>query len=585
MSQENKESKLDVMRHSASHVMAAAVKDLFKDVQFAIGPTIDEGFYYDFDLGGKSLSSEDLPKIEAKMQEIIKENLKIEREEVSIKEALERVKGQIYKSELIKDLEAQGEKKVSFYKIDDIFDDLCRGPHVKSTKEIGLFKLLRVSGAYWRGDEKNKMLQRIYGTAFETQKELDDYLKMLEEAEKRDHRKIGKEQDLFVFSDLVGPGLPLYTHRGAIIRSQIQNFSRELREKIGYKEVHTPQINKAELFKISGHYDKYKADMFKVTSNYTDEEYFLKPMNCPQHTQLFASLPRSYKDLPIRIADCANLYRDERPGELSGLTRLRAFSQDDGHCFCTEDQIKEEFGNLLGIIETALKTYGLSYYIRLSLRDEAQKAKYLGNDTVWQKSQKLLEELLIEKKLEFIKAEGEAAFYGPKMDIIAKDALGRQWQISTIQLDFNMPVRFKLEYTGADGKKYTPVMIHSAIAGSPERFMALLIEHYAGSFPTWLAPVQVKILPVSDKFLEYAMEVKTKLAVHGIRVEVDDSAESLGKKIRAGEKEKVPYLLIIGEKEVTAKQVAVRQRGQGDLGAQDVDKLIADIKDEILNRK
>lgn len=583
MSQQN--SNLDTMRHSASHVMAAAVKALFKDVQFAIGPTIDEGFYYDFDLGGKSLSSEDLPKIEAKMQEIIKADLPIAREELSIKDALKRVKGQIYKEELIKDLEKEGEKNVSFFTIGDIFDDLCRGPHVKSTKEIGPFKLLRVSGAYWRGDEKNKMLQRIYGTAFETQKELDEYLKMLEEAEKRDHRKIGKEQELFVFSDLVGPGLPLYTHKGFIMRNQIQSLSRQLREQIGYLEVHTPQINKAELFKISGHYDKYKDDMFKVISNYSEEEFFLKPMNCPQHTQIFASKSRSYKDLPIRISDCANLYRDERPGELSGLTRLRAFSQDDGHCFCTEDQIKDEFGNLLGVIEKSLTIYGLNYYIRLSLRDDANTEKYLGDDKVWQKAQKLLEEILVEKKLKYVRAEGEAAIYGPKMDIIARDALGREWQISTIQLDLIMPVRFNLEYTEADGKKYCPVMIHSAIVGSPERFMALLIEHYAGSYPTWLSPVQVKILPVSDKFLEFALEVKNKMIDNSIRVELDDSAESLGKKIRAGEKEKIPYLLIIGEKEVSANQVAVRQRGKGDLGPQDVATFIEQIKDEIINRK
>ncbi|MCX6740731.1 MAG: threonine--tRNA ligase [Candidatus Parcubacteria bacterium] len=577
--------KLDTMRHSASHVMAAAVKALFKDVKFAIGPTIAEGFYYDFDLGKNTFNEEDLAKIEAKMQEIVKADLEIKREELSIKDALARVKGQTYKEELIKDLEKESETKVSFYSIGDIFDDLCRGPHVKSTKEVGPFKLLRISGAYWRGDEKNKMLQRIYGTAFEAQKELDEYLKMLVEAEKRDHRKIGKELDLFTFSDLVGPGLPLYTFRGAIVRNQILNLSKELRAKIGYQEVHTPQINKAELFKISGHYDKFKEDMFRVISNYTEEEFFLKPMNCPQHTQIFAAVPRSYKDLPIRIADCANLYRDERPGELSGLTRLRAFSQDDSHCFCREDHIKDEFSNMLGAIETFLKIFDLSYYIRLSLRDEANKDKYLGDDKVWQKSQKFLEELLREKNLEYIRKEGEAAFYGPKMDIIARDALGREWQISTIQLDFNMPVRFKLEYTGADGKKYTPIMIHGALAGSPERFMALLIEHYAGAFPTWMAPVQVKILPVSDKFIEYALEVKNNLIDNNIRVEIDDSAESLGKKIRAGEQEKVPYLLIIGEKEVNAKQVAVRQRGKGDLGPQDLAKFAVQIKDEILNRK
>ncbi|MFA5187989.1 MAG: threonine--tRNA ligase [Patescibacteria group bacterium] len=578
------QEKLDIMRHSASHVMAAAVKELYKDVKFAIGPTISEGFYYDFDLGSRTLKEEDLAKIEAKMKEIIKNNLKFEREEVPIKKALEKVEGQPYKIELIKDLEKEGEKEVSFYKLGDIFEDLCRGPHVKSTKEIGAFKLLRISGAYWRGDEKNKMLQRIYGTAFETQKELDEHLTLLAEAEKRDHRKIGKEQELFVFSDLVGPGLPLYTNKGAIIRNQIQNLSRELRESIGYKEVHTPQINKAELFKISGHYDKYKEDMFRVISNYTDEEYYLKPMNCPQHTQIFASALRSYKDMPVRIADFANLYRDEKPGELSGLTRLRAFSQDDGHCFCTEDQIKDEFSNVLKLIEAALKIYNLEYYVRLSLRDEKAKDKYLGDDKVWQKSQKLLEELLKEKKLKYVIGEGEAAFYGPKMDIIAKDAIGREWQISTIQLDFNMPERFKLEYIGQDGKKHVPVMIHSAIAGSPERFMALLIEHYAGVWPVWLAPVQVKIINIGAAHEKYCQDVAEKLRAEGIRADLDLVNETVGNKIRKGEKDKIPYILVAGDKEMSSGQVAVRQRGKGDLGPQDLEKFIKQIKAEILNR-
>jgi threonyl-tRNA synthetase len=376
----------------------------------------------------------------------------------------------------------------------------------------------------------------------------------------------------------------MYTAKGATIRKEIQNYSNQLRKKIGYQEVHTPQINRAELFKKSGHYAKYKEDMFKVTSNYTKDEYFLKPMNCPQHTQIFASEMRSYKDLPVRVSDFANLHRDEKPGELSGLTRLRCFCQDDGHCFCREDQIKEEFTAVLSAIEQAMKTYGMEYHIRLSLRDENEKEKYLGGDDVWEKSQSLLEELLKEKNISYVRGEGEAAFYGPKMDLIAKDSLGRSWQLSTIQLDFNMPERFELEYTDSDGKKKTPVMIHSAIVGSPERFMGVLIEHFAGAFPLWLSPVQVSILPISEKFAEYAKEVEAKLLENDIRVEMRDEAESLGKRISLSEKQKVPYIIVVGEKETTDKTVAVRTRGIKEQQTLPVDefvsKIISDIKEK-----
>ena len=576
--------QLDKIRHSTSHILAAAVKELFPEAKFAIGPTIETGFYYDFDLADKTFTPEDLKSIEKKMEEIIKRKLDFVKSEMSVEEAIEKVKDQSYKKELIEDLAKAGEKTVSFYKVGE-FEDLCRGPHVENTKELGYFKLLKIAGAYWRGDEKNKMLQRIYGTAFESKQDLFDHIKMLEEAEKRDHRKLGKELGLFVFSELVGPGLPLYTNRGAIVRREIINFSNELQKGIGYQEVHTPNMNKAELFKVSGHYDKYKENMFRVVSNYSDEEYFLKPMNCPQHTQIYASAMRSYKDLPIRIADFANLYRDEKPGELSGLTRLRCFCQDDGHCFCRKDQIKEEFLNVLGIIKKALETYKMDYFVRLSLWDPEHPEKYLGEPEVWEESQKLLAEILEDNKIEHVVGVGEAAIYGPKMDLISKDSLGREWQISTIQLDFIMPQRFGLVYNDADGSQKTPVMIHRAVTGSPERFMGILLEHYAGAFPTWLSPVQVMIIPVSEKFNDYGQKVRKELFDSGIRVEIDDNDESLGKRVRNAEKAKTPYILVVGEKEQETNTVAVRQRSQGDLGSKELAEFIKMITEEIKERK
>ena len=557
------------------------------EVKLGIGPIIENGFYYDLDFSGAehSPTEEKLPKLENFIRELIKQDIKFEKEEITIDKAKEIFSDQPFKLELIDELEKAGEK-ISIYKSGN-FTDLCAGPHIESTKEIdpNSFKLTKVAGAYWRGSEKNKMLTRIYGVAFSSKQELDDYLKMMEEAEKRDHRKLGKELGLFVFSDLVGPGLPLYTPKGAIIRRQIQNYSNELRSKIGYQEVHTPQINKAELFKTSGHYDKYKENLFKVSSNYTDEEYYLKPMNCPQHTQIFSSQMRSYKDLPVRISDFSNLYRDEKPGELSGLTRLRAFSQDDGHCFCREDQIEEEFSSVLNAIKEAMQTYGINYSIRLSLRDEQNKQRYLGSEEVWQKSQNMMEKLLIEKNIMYERGEGEAAFYGPKMDIIAKDCLGRNWQLSTIQLDFNMPGRFGLKYVGEDGKNYSPVMIHSALVGSSERFMAMLIEHYAGKFPTWLSPVQVLIIPVGEKFNEYGEKVLAELKNAGIRVEIDKTSETLGKRIRAGKTRKIPYLLVVGEKEKEANTVAVNFRGKQDQETMSADNFSQLIKKEIAEKK
>lgn len=575
----NNQKKLDQLRHSCAHLLAAAVMELWPDTKRTIGPAIENGFYYDFDFT-KPISEEDLPKIEAKMAEILKDWRSFEREEISADEARKRFDGNRYKLELIEEFSKEGQA-LTIYKSGN-FEDLCRGGHSENpSAEIGAFKLLSIAGAYWRGSEKNKMLTRIYGTCFPTQQELDEYLKMLEEAKKRDHKKLGKELDLFVFSDLVGPGLPLFTFKGALVRKLIAEYSIKLRQKIGYQEVHTPQINKAELFKVSGHYDKYKDGMFEVRSHYSEEEYYLKPMNCPQHTQIYASQTRSYRDLPIRIADSAMLYRDEKPGELSGLARLRAFSQDDGHAFCREDQIKDEFSPILSVIEEVMDTYGMSYYIRLSLRDENKKESYLGDNSVWEKSQQLLEELLKEKNIEYKKAEGEAAFYGPKMDLIAKDSLGREWQLSTIQIDFNMPVRFGLKYIGEDGKVSIPVMIHSAFVGSPDRFMGVLIEHYGGAFPTWLSPVQVQIIPIADRHQEYGQKVLEQLEASGVRVEIDNRQESMQAKIRDAQTQKIPYMIIVGDREQQENKVAVRTRSGENLNALTVDEFIEKIKLEI----
>lgn len=567
---------LEIQRHSAAHILAAAVTELYPSVSLGIGPAIEDGFYYDFDLDYK-FTPEDLPKIEAKMRQIINKGICFQKSSAPISEAKKKLKDQKYKLELLQDLDKEGEKEISFYESGS-FIDMCRGPHVENSKQIGAFKLTRVAGAYWKGDEKRPMMQRIYGLLFETQKELDDYLAMQEEAKKRDHRKLGRELNLFVFSDLVGPGLPLYTPKGTRLRKKIQDLTKELRTQMGYKEVWTQQINKAELFKISGHYDKYKDDMFQVTSHYTKEEYFLKPMNCPQHAQIYAALPRSYKDLPVRIADYANLYRDEKLGEVSGLSRLRGFSQDDSHCFCRPDQIKHEFSMLLEAVKKTMSIYGMQYWIRLSLRNPKAKEGYIGDGAAWKKSEQTMKELLKELEVEYKPAEDEAAFYGPKMDLMAQDSIGRQWQLSTIQLDFNMAGRFSLEYTDEKGKPQIPVMIHSAIVGSPERFMGVIIEHYVGAFPFWLAPLQVVVLPVSEKFTDYAREVFREISTAGIDAEIW-AEDSLGKRIRSAEMQKVPITLIVGEKEVAKKLVSVRSLKQKDMGPQKLSNFIETAKE------
>jgi threonyl-tRNA synthetase len=576
-------SNIEQKRHSLAHLLAAAVLEIWPDAKPTIGPAVDDGFYYDFDFS-TAVSEKDFAQIEKKMRKILPTWQGFEKMELSREEAEKIFADNTYKMELIAGIAEKGEA-ITLYKSGN-FTDLCRGGHVENCSEIDpeSFKLIRVAGAYWRGDEKNKMLTRIYGFAFENKAELENHIAMQEEAKKRDHKKLGKELDLFVFSDLVGPGLPMYTFKGATIRKEIIKLSNELQSEIGYQEVHTPNINKAELFKVSGHYEKYKEDMFLVTSNYSKEEYYLKPMNCPQHTQIYASKLRSYRDLPIRIADFSNLHRDEQPGQLSGLTRLRCFCQDDGHSFCREDQIAEEFNLVLSAINKVMAIYKMTYKIRLSLWDPEKREKYLGEAETWEKSQKLLEQILIDNKLDYETAVGEAAIYGPKMDLITKDSLGREWQISTIQLDFIMPQRFELQYTDKDGKIKTPVMIHRALVGSPERFMGILIEHYAGKFPAWLAPVQVAIVPVRENHNDFAKGVFEKLLKAGVRAELMSEDENLGKKVRAAKNNLVPYILVVGDKEIESESVSVESRDRGNLGAIKIDEFVESIKKEIIER-
>jgi threonyl-tRNA synthetase len=578
-------ASLPEKRHTLAHLLAAAVAERYPHAKATIGPAIDNGFYYDFDFsGGEKPGDADLSVLESSMHDILKSWCEMTGTEVSEKDARDRFKSNEYKLELIEEIRAKGEP-ITLY-VAGGFTDLCRGGHSENPArdiEPDSFTLDRIAGAYWRGSEKNPQLTRIYGLAFDTKEELAAYRLQQEEAKKRDHRKISREQGLLVFSDLVGSGMPLFTPKGNVIRSEIVQFSRELNNELGFGEVHTPNINKGELFKISGHYDKYKEDMLLVRSQYVEDEMFLKPMNCPQHTQIYAASPRSYRDLPIRYSDFAVLYRDERPGELSGLTRLRAFAQDDGHIFCREDQIEEEVAHVLGAIQKALKTYRIDYWMRFSLRDPAKKEKYLGNDEIWEKSEDMMRKLLVSKNIEHKEMEGEAAFYGPKIDVMAVDAIGREWQISTIQLDFNQPARFKLVYTDSDGSEKTPVMIHRALVGSPDRFMGILTEHYAGAFPVWLSPVQARVLPVSEKHNEYAREVLGMLKNAGVRADVDDANESLGKKIRNGKTEKIPYLLVVGDKEAGDGTVTAESRTEK-IGALPTADFLARIQREIKER-
>lgn len=573
-----KEGK-EVFWHSSAHLMASAIKNLYKDVKITIGPSIETGFYYDFD--NLNITPEDFSKIEKEMYSIVNRGQKFECKEVSKKEALEIFKDEPYKVELINDLPST--EKITTYKLGN-FIDLCRGPHLEDVSIIKSVKLLSIAGAYWRGNEKNKMLTRIYAVSFPNKEELKAYMDLLEEAKRRDHRKLGQKLELFLFSELVGAGLPLYTPTGNIVRNEIIKLSRELQTEIGYQEVHTPQFNRGELFKISGHYDKYKDDMFRVKSNYTDEEFFLKPMNCPQHTQIYASKQRSYRDLPVRLADFAMLYRDEKPGELSGFSRLRGFAQDDAHCFCRPDQIKEEVSNVLKIIKKIMQIYGMNFWVRLSYRDPLNKEKYIGSDEIWTNAQKLIKELAVEEKLNFVEADGEAAFYGPKIDIMVKDALNRDWQVSTVQLDFNMPGRFGLKYIDADNTEKTPVMIHRALVGSPDRFLSIYIEHCAGKFPFWMSPRQVFIVPVADPFNDYALEIEKQLKLEGIRVDCDTKPSSMNKKIRDGETLYYNYIIIVGEKEKNSKTLNVRIRDTKEQKEFTIKEFTSKLKEEYSTR-
>ena len=568
--------------HTTSHIMAQAVKRLFKDVKLAIGPSIDEGFYYDFDIE-KPFSEEDKLKIEEEMKKIIKEDLKIERFSLPKKEALELMKDEPYKKELIEEL-PEGEE-ISFYKQGE-FTDLCAGPHLESTGKVKTIKILSSSGAYWRGSEKNKMLQRIYAISFPKQSELDEYLNLLEEAKKRDHRKIGKDLEIFMTHPLVGSGLPMYLPNGATIRRVLERYIQDKELRLGYKHVYTPSLANVALYKTSGHWDHYKDDMFPVMKMDT-EELVLRPMNCPHHMLIYKNKMHSYRELPIRIGELAHDFRFEDSGSVCGLERVRQMCQNDAHLFVRPDQIKEEVGRVINLIfEVYLKDLKFSqdrFKFRLSLRDKANKEKYIDNDEMWETAENQLRAILKELNIEFYEAEGEAAFYGPKIDIQIKTALGHDVTIPTCQLDFALPERFDLGFVGEDGSEHRPVVIHRAILGSSDRFISFLLEETKGNLPTWLAPVQVKLLPISDNQIEYSLNVKENLEKAGLRVEVDDRNEKIGYKIREAQLQKVPYMLVIGEKEVQGNLASVRSRKDGDMGQMSIEEFISKIKEEIEN--
>ena len=565
--------------HTTSHIMAQAIKRLYKDVKLAIGPAIDGGFYYDFDTEYR-FSEADFEKIEAEMKKIIKEDLPIERFELPRSEAIKLMKdaGEDYKVELIEDLPE--DEVLSFYKQGE-FTDLCAGPHLMSTGKVKCVKLLSTSGAYWRGDEKNKMLQRIYAISFPKASLLEEHLAKLEEAKQRDHRKLGKDLELFMTHKLVGSGLPMYLPNGATVRRLLERYIQDKEIRMGYKHVYTPSLANVELYKTSGHWDHYKEDMFPVMKM-DNEELVLRPMNCPHHMLIFKSKMRSYKDLPIRIGELAHDFRYEDSGTVCGIERVREMCQNDAHLFVRPDQIKDEVGKVVKLILDVYKDFGFKdYKFRLSLRDKNDKHKYFDDDEMWDKAESQLREILTELGLDFYEAEGEAAFYGPKLDVQLKSAIGHDVTVSTCQLDFLLPQRFELEYIGEDGKAHRPVVIHRAILGTLDRFMAFLIEETKGAFPTWLAPVQVKVLPISDKHLEYANKVKEALLDKEVRVEVDDRAEKIGYKIREAQLQKVPYMLIVGDKEQEAGEVGVRNRKDGDVGAMKLEKFVEKIDEEI----
>ncbi|MBI4135903.1 threonine--tRNA ligase [Candidatus Uhrbacteria bacterium] len=574
---------LDSIRHSCAHLLAAAVKSIWPQAKNAIGPSIEEGFYQDFDMGEVRLSEADLPKIEKRMRQLLKTWKPFIVNEVSVVQAKKDFADNPYKLELIDELAKFG--KTITENNPGNFLDLCKGGHAaEPQKEMQNFKLLSIAGAYWRGDEKNKMLTRIYGTCFEAAQELTDYLKMLEEAKKRDHRKLGEQLDLFTFSDLVGPGLPMFTPKGTILRDQLEGYINELNKEFGYKKVWIPHLTKPELYKVSGHWDKFADNLFHVKG--ANDAFVVKPMNCPHHTQIYASSPRSYKDLPLRFHETTTVYRDEKSGQLGGLTRVRCITQDDGHDFLRPDQIEEEIDTLLTMQWRVLKSVGLTdYWISLSLRDPKNKKAYLGDDAVWEVAQRTMENILKRKKITYKAIEGEAAFYGPKMDLMVKDSIGRLWQLSTIQLDFNQPKRFGLEYTDAQGVKQTPVMIHRAFMGSTERFLGVLIEHFAGAFPVWLAPVQVYIASVGKAHGTAVRKLGKMFTEEGMRVEVDDGDETVGYKVRKAEKQKIPYVLVVGDKEKALKKLTVRVRGQEKQPTMSVNAFIKKVQTEIEKKR
>ncbi|MBQ3294447.1 threonine--tRNA ligase [Candidatus Saccharibacteria bacterium] len=568
-----KQNEVEKMRHTLSHVLAAAVKELYPTTTFGIGPAIEDGFYYDMDFGTEKITEKDLERIEKKMRGIVKRGFKMARSEKSRNDAMDwAIEGkQGLKKELIEELPES--ETISFYTMEDpaskvVFEDLCKGPHIESSKSVGAFKLTKVAGAYWRGDEKRQMLTRVYGVAFATQGELDEYLKRQEEAKARDHRKLGKELDLYTFSDLVGAGLPMFTPRGTLIRDLLAEYSLSLRKRAGFERVWTPHITKVDLYKTSGHYAKFGEELFMVHSQVNGEEFALKPMNCPHHTQIFASRPRTYRDMPVRYMEPTTDYRDEKTGELGGLSRVRSLTQDDSHVFCRTSQIKEEIANLVSIVKEFYTKMGMEK-LRARLSYRSDEDKYLGDKKLWEMAQKQIKQAAIDNKLDFFEMEGEAAFYGPKIDFMAEDAIGREHQVATIQLDFVQPERFGLEFMNEKGEKERPVMIHHATLGSIERFMSVFIEHTAGWFPLWVAPEQVRVLTVNNKVTKYVDEIGEVLRGvvlnepvenNKLRWTVDDSDDSLGKKIRRAVAMKLPVILIVGEKDQEAKEVSVRLR-------------------------
>ncbi len=569
------------MWHSSAHLMAEAIEFHYPGVKLAIGPPIKNGFYYDVDFMDYSITEADLEKIEQKMKELAKEKSEFVRQEISKKEAVSyfEEKGDEYKLELLEGLD---DGTITFYTQGN-FTDLCRGPHIPHTGYIKAVKLTSIAGAYWRGDETRKQLTRIYGITFPKNNELTEYLELMEQAKARDHRKLGKELDLFTFSQRVGQGLPLWLPKGAALRERLENFLKKAQRESGYDQVITPHIGSKELYVCSGHYAKYGKDSFQpINTPDEDEEFLLKPMNCPHHCEIFKSRPRSYKDLPVRFAEFGTVYRYEQSGELHGLTRVRGFTQDDAHIFCTQDQVKNEFKKVIDLVLYIFKTLSFeNFKAQISLRDPATPEKYIGSDENWEKAESAIIEAAAEKDLNTIVEYGEAAFYGPKLDFMVEDALGREWQLGTIQVDYNLPERFELEYTGSDNQKHRPVMIHRAPFGSMERFVAVLLEHCAGDFPLWLTTDQIAILPISENYNEYAENVLKLLNNYDIRGFVDDRNEKVGKKIRESELGKVPFMLIVGEKEVENDQISVRQRGEGDLGSMSIEAFADLMKDAI----